>query len=372
VNKRDYYEVLGVQRSAGLPEIKKSYRKLAMKYHPDRNPSDRRAEEMFKDAAEAYAVLADPDKRARYDRYGHAAPGGDPFGGFNSEIFADFEDILGSMFGFSMGDMFGGGRSRTRRGTRRGADLRYDLEIQFGEAARGAEKEIHVPRLESCADCGGSGARDGTRTTCRLCGGRGQVIRQHGFFALSQTCRECGGSGQMIKDPCMTCHGEGRRREERRIKVRIPPGVDNGTRLRMSGEGEGGLGGGRPGDLYVVLTVQEHPVFRRDGPDLQCIAPVTIGQAVLGADIDVPTLDGTTVLSVPAGTQSGKTFCVRGHGMPRLGGGGRGDLYIVTLVRIPSQLSRKQREMFKGLRDIEDPVDAPARDLFERVKDIFS
>ncbi len=369
--KRDYYEVLGVQRSASVAEIKKAYRQLAMKYHPDRNPGDEEAEERFKEAAEAYSMLADAGKRARYDQFGHAGAAGAPFGGFNSEIFADFEDILGSMFGFSVGDLFGGGRGRSRGGPRRGADLRYDLEIEFMEAAKGTEREIRVPRLEGCAECRGSGSRDGRRSSCRRCGGRGQVVRQHGFFTLSQACGACGGAGQVVSHPCPVCRGEGRRREVRHIKVRIPSGVDSGTRLRITGEGEGGLKGGRSGDLYVVLVVKEHPLFHRDGGDLRCAVPVTVTHAVLGATIEVPTLDGDTLLEIPPGTQSGSTFCLRGQGMPEIGGG-RGHLYVTTLVHIPERLNRKQMDLFEKLREIEAPADAPSKNLFGRVKDIFT
>jgi molecular chaperone DnaJ len=372
VAKRDYYEVLSVQKSSSLTEIKKAYRQLAMKHHPDRNPGDKESEEKFKEAAEAYSVLADSEKRARYDQFGHAGAAGSPFGGFNSEIFADFEDILGSVFGFSMGDMFGGGgRRRSRGGSRRGADLRYDLEITFMEAAKGVEREIRVPRLEGCTECSGSGSRDGRRSTCHRCGGRGQVVRQHGFFTLSQACGACGGAGQVVSDPCPACRGEGRKREVRHIKVRIPPGVDTGTRLRITGEGEGGLPGGRSGDLYVVLVVEDHPLFHRDGGDLRCAVPITVTQAVLGATIDVPTLDGDKPLEIPAGTQSGSTFCLRGKGMPEISGG-RGHLYVTTLVRIPERINRKQKDLFEKIRDLEEPADAPSKDFFGRVKDIFT
>jgi molecular chaperone DnaJ len=375
LKKRDYYEVLGVARDADDAAIKKAYRQLALKYHPDRNPGNKDAEEKFKEAAEAYTVLADADKRARFDRHGHAGLGGsgEPFRGFDADVFSGFEDILGNIFGFSVGDLFGGQAGRGRPGgARRGADLRFDLEIDLMEAARGVEKELEVPRHEACAECKGSGARGGTRTPCRQCGGRGQVVRQQGFFTLSQTCGGCRGTGEVVKDPCPSCRGEGRRRTMRHIKVRIPPGVETGVRLRVSGEGEGGLRGGRAGDLYVVISVSEHPDFRRDGPHLFTAAALTITQAVLGAEINVPTLDGPARLSVPPGTQSGSTFALRGKGLPSLDGGPRGDLHVTVAVRIPARLNRKQRELFESLSEVEEEADAPPRDLFGRVKDIFS
>ncbi len=373
MKKRDYYEVLGVSKQATDAEIKKTYRQLALKHHPDRNPGNKEAEEKFKEAAEAYAVLADKEKRARYDRFGHQGLGGpEGFGGFNPEIFHDFEDILGSVFGFSMGDLFGGTGRRARGGGRRGSDLRYDLEVEFLEAARGVEKEIRVPRLEACGGCRGSGSKDGTRATCRQCGGRGQILHRQGFFALSQTCRACGGTGHVTKDPCPTCQGEGRVREVRHIKVRIPAGVDSGMRLRVVGEGEGGVQGGRPGDLYVVIQVGEHPLFRRDGPNLLCEVPMGIAQAALGGEVSIPTLEGKESISMPPGTQSGTTFRLRGKGMPHPNGGPQGDLYATIMVRIPTRLTRRQRELFEQLREVEDPADAAPRDIFERVKDIFS
>ncbi|HZM71202.1 MAG TPA: molecular chaperone DnaJ [Candidatus Cryosericum sp.] len=375
MKKRDYYEVLGVARDADEGAIKKAYRALAMKHHPDRNPGNKEAEEKFKEAAEAYAVLADKEKRAQYDRFGHAglgASGGDPFGGFNPDVFAGFEDVLGNIFGFSMGDLFGGRGPRGRGGTRRGADLRSDLEIDLLEAARGTEKEIRVPRLEACPDCHGTGSKTGARVTCRQCGGQGQVVRQQGFFTLSTTCGACGGTGQIIKDPCPTCRGEGRKRETRHIKVRIPPGVDTGVRLRITGEGEGGAQGARPGDLYVVLTVREHPDFRREGPHLVSAAALTVSQAALGCDITVPTLEGSARLTIPAGTQSGTSFALKGKGLPSLDGGPRGDLYITVAVRVPTRLSRRLREIYESLREHEEPAEARPRDLFGRVKDIFS
>ena len=376
--KRDYYEILGVERGADDGTIKKAYRALALKHHPDRNPGDKQAEEKFKEAAEAYSVLADSDKRARYDRFGHAGVGGaagDPFGGgFNADVFAGFEDILGSMFGFSMGDIFGGGRASrgSVAGPQRGSDLRIDVGIDLIDAARGVEKEITVPRLETCETCKGSGSKDGKRSTCRACGGRGQLHRQQGFFTLSQSCPDCRGIGETIQNPCADCRGDGRRRATRTLKMRIPPGVETGVRLRMTGEGEGGLRGGRAGDLYVVVSVEEHPDFRREGPHLFSAEAITVTQAVLGAEVTVPTLEGTARITVPGGTQSGTTFALKGKGLPSLDGGPRGDLYVTVALRVPARLSRKQRELYEALREGEEPADAAPRDLFGRVKDIFS
>jgi molecular chaperone DnaJ len=379
LKKRDYYEVLGIARDASEADIKKAYRQQALKYHPDRNPGDKQAEEKFKEAAEAYAVLADAEKRRRYDQFGHAGVGGAAgAGGFNPEIFADFEDLfsgLGSIFGFSMGDLFGGARGQ-RGGRRRGSDLRYDLEIDFLEAAHGTEKELRVPRLESCADCKGSGSRGGGRETCRACGGRGQVLRRQGFFALAQTCGECGGSGSVVRDPCPTCRGEGRRRQVRHLKITVPAGVDTGTRLRIPGEGEGGQQGGRTGDLYVVLQVREHPLFRREGPDLMVETPIALSTAALGGETVVPTLEGSSRIAIPPGTQHGAVFCLRGKGMPRPDGGPRGDLYVSAVLSVPTRLNKKQREIFERLREAEDPPESAGRgrdrDFFDRVKDIFT
>ncbi len=378
MKKRDYYEVLGVGRQAPEAEIKKAYRQQALKHHPDRNPGNKESEEKFKEAAEAYAVLADAGKRARYDRHGHAGVGGSQgFSGFDPEVFADFEDLfggLGSIFGAPFGDLFGGGRGRG--GRRRGSDLRYDLKIEFLEAVAGVEKEIQVPRMEGCTECRGTGSKTGHREPCRPCGGRGQVLQRQGFFALSQPCGACGGAGQVVQDPCAACRGDGRRRQVRRLRVSIPAGVDTGMRLRMGGEGESGPQGGSPGDLYIVLQVADHPLFRRDGADLALEVAVPISTAALGGAIEVPTLEGPSRLEVPAGTQPGAVFCMRGRGVPRPDGGPRGDLYVSAAVRVPARLSRRQREAFEKLREVEEPVGPAARvrdkDLIDRVKDIFS
>jgi molecular chaperone DnaJ len=356
----DYYEVLGIERDADTAEIKKAYRRLAVRYHPDKNPGDKSAEDRFKEASEAYAVLSDPEKRQRYDRFGRAGLGAQP-AGFDQEIFADFSDILGNLFGF------GGGRP----GVRRGQDLRYDLTIEFEEAARGLETRIRVPRLERCEDCGGKGAqgKDGIET-CRQCGGRGQIAFQQGFFAVARPCNLCRGTGKRIVKPCPTCRGEGRLRAERTLTVRIPAGVDEGSQLRMTGEGEAAEGGGRPGNLYVVLHVKKHAIFEREGRHVLYTAPLSFSQAALGTKIRVPTLDGEEEIEIPAGTQSGSVFRLHGKGIPSLDGEGTGDQYVTAAVRIPKRLSAEQRELIEKLaeHDGEEPAE---RGIFDRVKDIF-
>jgi molecular chaperone DnaJ len=366
MSDRDYYDVLGVGRDADTTAIKKAYRRLAVENHPDKNPGDKAAEERFKEAAEAYAVLSDPDKRERYDRFGKAGLGAQPFGGFDQEIFADFGDVLGDIFGF--GGMFGGGRRRGR-GTP-GRDLLYDLEIDFVEAVRGLSTEIRVPRLEPCEACEGRGAAPGDVTTCTTCGGRGQVAFQQGFFTVARTCGSCRGAGRKIRKACATCRGEGRVRAERTITVRIPAGVDEGMRLRLAGEGEAGTGGGAAGDLYVVLHVRPHEHFRRVEHDLVVELPVSFSQAALGARLRVPTLDGEEEIQVPAGTQSGTEIRLRGQGAPDVGGRGRGDEVVVVRVRTPRRLSAEQRELLESLARLDDEETAE-RGLFDRVKDIF-
>ena len=368
--ERDYYEILGVSRDASQDELKKAYRRLAVAYHPDKNPGDRAAEEKFKEAAEAYAVLSDPEKRQRYDRFGRAAFGGQAgFPGFDQEIFADFGDILGNIFGF--GNIFGGGGGR--RGPRAGQDLRYDLEIEFEQAAAGVEVPIVVPRLDRCATCRGSGASgaDGIKT-CPTCRGRGQVAFQQGFFTIARTCGTCGGAGKKIVKPCATCGGKGRVRAEKTITVRVPAGVDDGMRLRIAGEGEASPDGGPSGDLYVVLQVKEHEVFRRDGAQLLCEIPISFAQAALGARVSIPLLGGGTEgLAVEPGVQSGTVVRLRGKGLPALDRSGRGDLHVTILVTTPRHLTAEQRAAFERLAEIEgDPTSE--RGLFERVKDIFN
>jgi molecular chaperone DnaJ len=383
VSKRDYYEILGVSRTAGETDIKSAYRKLAMQYHPDRNPGDRAAEEKFKEAAEAYAVLADADKRRLYDRFGHqgvsSAPGG---AGFDPTIFADFGDILGGLgdiFGF--GDLFGGGRRRG--GPQRGADLRYDLEISFEEAARGTETTVQIPRQENCETCNGSGAAPGSSpTVCPQCHGQGQVRFQQGFFTVARTCPQCRGAGRVITKPCASCRGAGRVTRDRKITVKIPAGIATGQQLRLQSEGEGGVAGGPPGHLFVVVHVQEHEFFRRDGINLFCEIPVNFTTVALGGEIQVPTLDGNETVKVPEGTQTGTTLRLRGKGMPEVNGRGRGDLFATVQVLTPKKLTKEQRHLLDQLvkilpkekfepRPRGDNTAEDERNLFDRVKDMF-
>jgi molecular chaperone DnaJ len=378
VSKRDYYEVLGISRTATDVEIKSAYRKLALKYHPDRNPGDHAAEEKFKESAEAYSVLADADKRHLYDRYGHAGLGGAATGGFDPTVFTGFEDILGGLGDiFGLGDVFGGGRRRG--GVQRGADLRYDLEISFDEAAKGTETSVQIPRLESCETCSGSGAAPGSKaTTCPQCQGRGQLRYQQGFFTVARTCGQCRGTGSVIAKPCTTCKGAGRVQKERKLTVRVPAGIATGQRLRLTGEGEAGGPGGPPGDLYVVIHVQEHPFFQRDGNDLYCELPLNFPTLALGGEIRIPTLEGEEPFKVPEGTGSGQSFRLRGRGMPDVSGRGRGDLFVIVKVITPKKLSKEQKKLLEQLATSlpkeqfePTPVDHEDKGLFDRVKDIF-
>ena len=379
LSKRDYYEVLGVERTASDGEIKSAYRKLALKFHPDRNPGDHTAEEHFKEAAEAYSVLADADKRHLYDRYGHAGLGGAATGGFDPNVFTGFEDILGGLgdiFGF--GDAFGGAGGR-RRGPQRGADLRYDLEITFDEAAKGTETSVQIPRQESCETCAGTGAAAGSKpVTCPQCQGRGQLRYQQGFFTVARTCGQCRGTGSVIAKPCQTCRGSGRVQKERKLTVRVPAGIATGQRLRLTGEGEAGAPGGAAGDLYVVIHVQEHPFFQRDGNDLYCEIPLNFPTVALGGEIRIPTLEGEESLKIPEGTESGQPFRLRGRGMPDVTGRGRGDLFVTIKVITPKKLTREQKKLLEQLSGSlpkekfePTPVNHEDKGLFDRVKDIF-
>ena len=378
--KRDYYEVLGVARTATDVEIKSSYRKLALKYHPDRNPGDKAAEEKFKEAAEAYAVLADTDKRHMYDRFGHAGLGGAATGGFDPTVFTGFEDILGGLGDiFGIGEMFGG--QRRRGGPQRGADLRYDLEISFDESAKGVETTIQIPRQETCETCRGTGAAPGSKPqTCPQCHGRGQLRYQQGFFTVARTCGQCRGTGSIISSPCATCRGAGRVQQQRKLTVKIPAGIASGQRLRLSGEGESGAGGGPSGDLYVVVHVQEHPFFHRDGNDLFCEIPLNYPTLAMGGEITIPTLEGSESFKVPEGTQTGATFRLRGRGMPDVvSGRGRGDLLVTVKVVTPKKLNKEQKKLLEQLAETlpKEKFEPTPRDehdergIFDRVKDIF-
>jgi len=371
--KRDFYEVLGVSRTATDQEIKSSYRKLALQYHPDRNPGNAEAEERFKECSEAYAVLADTEKRARYDRFGHAgvAGNGPSAGGFDPSVFNDFQDIFGDLFGF--GDIFGqGGRRRSR--AQRGGDMREDITLEFDEAVFGVTRQVQIRRLETCDTCKGDGAAPGKAPiNCTTCGGRGQIRYQQGFFAVAQTCGTCRGTGKLIVDPCKKCKGQGRMKRERTVTVKVPAGVEEGARILYSGEGEAGLYDGPPGDLYVVLHVKEHSFFQREGSDLHCVIPISFTQAALGTEIQVPTLEGQQRLQVPEGTQTSTILRLRNKGVPVLNGHGRGDLYVELKVQTPAKLSKRQRELLEELESegsVENkPVD---RGLIDKVKDMFA
>src|SRR5215210_7699411 len=342
--KRDYYEVLGVNKDASEEEIKKSYRRLAMKFHPDRNPDNPKSEEQFKEAKEAYEILADGNKRAAYDQYGHA--GVDPSAAAGAG-FGGFSDAFGDIFS----DIFGGGRSRST--VFRGADLRYNLEIALEDAARGTETRIRIPALEECETCKGTGAKPGTQpTTCPTCTGHGQVRMQQGFFSIQQTCPRCHGTGKIIPNPCQPCNGTGRIKQQKTLSVKIPPGVDEGDRIRLSGEGEAGVNGGPPGDLYVVMHVKPHQVFTRDHNDLHCEMPISFTTAALGGDIEIPTLDGYAKIKVPTETQSGKVFRLRGKGIKGVRAAAHGDLLCHVLVETPVNLTARQREILLELESI--------------------
>lgn len=372
--KRDYYEILGVERTVEIEEIKKAYRKLAVKYHPDKNPGDKTAEEKFKELGEAYEALSDPQKRAAYDQYGHSAF--DPRMRGGGRGFHDPADIFREVFGGGgsiFQDLFGGGRSDPTQ-PQRGADLRYDMEITFEEAANGTEKEVTVSKQDRCEVCQGTGAESGsTSKVCPTCGGRGQVISSRGIFSIAQTCPRCEGAGRVIEKPCKACHGSGRRERSSKIKLRIPAGVDTGSRLRSTGNGEAGVRGGPTGDLYVVLHVKPHDIFERDGDDLICEVPVSFVQATLGADIEVPTLGGKTHIKVPAGTQPGTTFRLKGKGIKNIQGFGSGDLHVRVNVEVPTHLNHAQKvklQEFAGLCD--ETVNPIAKSFFEKAKNLFS
>ena len=373
VAKADYYEVLGVSREAGDQELKSAYRKLALRYHPDRNPGDHGAEEKFKEASEAYQVLCDADKRAVYDRYGHAGLSGQG-SGFGGGPFAGGVDI-GDIFGDLFGEMFNVGGS-SQRGSRqkRGDDLRFDLTVDFEDAVFGSETEVRIRRLETCPTCQGRGSASGRGpTVCSQCQGRGQLRYQQGFFSVARTCGACGGAGSVIGDPCQTCRGETRVTSELKLNVKVPPGVEDGTRIRYSGEGDAGRAGGPKGDLYIVLAVRAHEFFDRKGNDLHCVIPISFPQASLGAEIEIPGIDGPVSLKIPEGTQSARELRIRGRGVPYLNEKGRGDLVVKVVVQIPKKLTRTQRELVSKLAEsmsIENKPTSPS--LMEKMKDLFN
>lgn len=369
VAKRDYYEVLSVSRDCDDGTLKTAYRKLALQYHPDRNPNNHEAEEKFKEAAEAYAVLSDPQKRAAYDRYGHQGVAGAGTPGFDESTFADFGDILGDLFG--LGDIFG--RRGGGRRTQRGEDVRYDLEITFENSMRGLAADLQIPRMEACTRCQGTGGEpNGGLVTCSVCGGRGEVLYQQSFLAIRKTCPTCSGRGKVIRQACSQCRGEGYHRVEKKLKVNIPAGVDNGTRLRLAGEGNPGPPGGQPGDLYVVIKVAEHPVFERRDSELHCTLPINLAQAVLGAEIEIETFDGPQTIKIPEGTQPGAQFRLRNLGVPQLNSRSRGDLFIHLDVQVPRKLTRDQRRLFEQLQEVLPVENAPhEKSVFEKVRDFF-
>ncbi|HLV48544.1 MAG TPA: molecular chaperone DnaJ [Aliidiomarina sp.] len=372
--KKDYYEILGVEKSATEREIKKAYRRLAMKYHPDRTKGDKALEEKFKEANDAYEVLVDEEKRQAYDQYGHAAfeQGQGGHGGFGGG--ADFSDVFGDVFG----DIFGGGRGRQRSQAQRGSDLRYNLELSLEEAVRGKTAELKVPTLVSCTDCSGSGAEKGSKAeTCDYCHGQGQIQMRQGFFAVQQTCPKCSGRGKVIKKPCRTCHGEGRVEKTKTLSVKIPAGVDTGDRIRLSGEGEAGEHGAPAGDLYVQVHVRDHAIFRRDGNNLYCDVPISFTHAALGGEVEVPTLDGRVKLKIPTETQTGRSFRLRGKGVKSVRSGVTGDLVCKAVIETPVNLSSKQKEL---LQEFEDSMGKGAetakyrpkeRGFFDGVKKFF-
>lgn len=366
--KRDFYEVLGVGREALQDEIKKAYRKLALKHHPDRNPGDKESEERFKEASAAYQILGDPERRAQYDRFGHAAfdqQGG--FGGF--DFNSGFEDLFSDIFG----DFFGGGRGRPRGRARRGDDLRYDLQIKFEDAAFGCEKKLSVPRWKGCETCGAKGTKSGTAPrACPSCRGSGQIRFQQGFFSIAKTCSQCAGAGTIIADPCETCGGGGRVHLTQQLNVKIPPGVDDGSRLKLRGEGEAGTGGGPAGDLYVVISVKEHPIFGRQGKDVVCEIPVSFTQLALGAEIEVPTLEDKAKLKIPSGTQTGTVFRLKEKGIPDLQGYARGDQLVRVHVEVPRKLTAQQRELLEEYaRNGGEEVSPLNKGFLDRVREMF-
>ncbi len=373
MSKRDFYEILGVSRSASADEIKKAYRKLAVKYHPDKNPGDKQAEEKFKEATTAYSALSDADARARYDQFGHAAfeQGGGGAGGFSGD-FSGFEDIFGDLFSSFFGGTTGGGGSRRGRG-QAGRDLRYDLEVTFEEAAFGTEKEISIKRPVSCTTCSGNGAAKGTNPeSCGTCGGAGQIRMQQGFFTIQRTCHACNGAGKIIKTPCSDCRGTGKQVSESKLKVKVPAGIDNGQRLKLRGEGEVGSGGGPNGDLYVQIAVKPHEIFQRQEHEIILDWPISYADAVLGREIEVPTLDGPTLVKIPAGTTPGKVFRIRNRGIQVLGSNRRGDQHVRVTIDVPKRVSDDEKKILEKLREYDQQRASEGdKGFFEKMKGMF-
>jgi molecular chaperone DnaJ len=370
VPKRDYYEILNVPRDADTDALKKAYRRLALQYHPDRNPDDPEAEERFKEASEAYAVLSDPDKRRAYDRFGFegvGVPGGAGFPDFGD--LGNFSDVFNELFG----DLFGTRPGARRRGrAQRGADLRYNLEIELRDVLTGTEAQVQIPKMRGCATCSGTGARPGTKPeTCARCRGSGQVVLQQGFFRISRPCDACGGAGEVVRERCPTCRGSGRSEGVQTIKVKVPAGVDEGMRLRIAGEGEAGVAGGPPGDLYVVISIRPHPLFERHGGDLHCQVPISFVQAALGAEIEVPTLEGKVPLRIPEGTQSGRVLRLKGKGLPSLRSQARGDQLIQIFVETPTRLTRRQRELLEAFAAEGGGVSPVTKSFLEKLRDLW-
>ena len=372
--KMDYYEVLQVERTASDGELKVAYRKLAMQFHPDRNPNNPEAEERFKQCSEAYQVLSDPDKRAAYDRYGHAGVSGAGPGGFNGGNPFQGQGDLGDIFGDLFGEMFNMGGNRRASRAQRGRDLKFDMRLEFEEAVFGVEREISIRRAEVCEDCSGTGSEGSKQPeTCQQCGGRGQVRSQQGFFSVARTCPVCSGTGSVVRNPCKTCRGDARIQREHKILVKVPAGVEQDTRIRYSGEGDAGRFGGPGGDLYVVLEVKAHKFFERDGDDLHCVIPVSFPQASLGTELEIATLEGKETLKVPEGTQSGKEFKLKGKGVPHLNSHGKGDLIVEVRVQTPNKLSKQQKDLMKQLAETMTVENVPSsRGLFGKVKNIFN
>jgi molecular chaperone DnaJ len=361
--RRDYYEVLGVERSCDETTLKSAFRKIALQHHPDRNPGNKEAEEIYKEASEAYTVLSDPEKRAKYDRFGHGG-----FEGFSGGFQGvNLNDIFGEIFGEFFGQRGGGRMARNR-----GADLRYNLELKFEEAAFGCEVQVKLPRPKRCEACEGTGSKSKQQRTCPTCGGAGEVRFTQGFFAVSRPCNQCGGAGRIVADPCKECRGVGKVAGESSLTVKIPPGVDTGTRVRLPGEGEPGDSGGPAGDLYVVVQVKDHPIFVREEYEVLCEVPVSFTQAALGAQIEVPTLDGKVKMKIPPGTQSGKVFRLKHKGIPHLHGSGRGDQHVRVLVETPTELNAKQRELLEAFAEAcGEDVSPATRNFFQKVKELF-